>query len=122
MSSVRLNNDMLESRRDENVPMPLIREYFEDNGNAINSKGCVDAMKTTENMRIITLNVKGCRMRNNDRIKEMRESIGKHQIDVASLNEANTKWNTRNVDKIEKEMGKQEKERKLLQQIVNNGT
>ena len=122
MSSVRLNNDMLESRRDENVPMPLIREYFEDNGNAINSKGCVDAMKTTENMRIITLNVKGCRMRNNDRIKEMRESIGKHQIDVASLNEANTKWNTRNVDKIEKEMGKQEKEQKSSQQIANNGT
>ena len=114
MSSVRVNNDHLESRRDENVPMPLIRECFEDNGNVIKSKGHVDVMKTNENMRIITLNVKGCRIRNNDRIKEMRKSIGKHQIDVASLNEANTKWTTRNVDKIGKEMGKLGKGTKVM--------
>ena len=114
MSRVRVNNDQPENRRDENVPMPLIREHFEDNGNEIKNKGHVDTTKTNENMRIITLNVKGCRMRNNNRIKEMRESIGKHQIDVALLNEANAKWTTRNVDKIEKETEKIGKGTKVI--------
>ena len=94
--------------------MPLIRECFEDNGNVIKSKEHVDVMKATENMRIITLNVKGCRIKNNDRITEMRESIEKHQIDVALFNEANTKWTTRNVDKIEKEMRKIGKGTKVI--------
>ena len=100
MSRVRDNCDQPERRRDENMSMPLIREYFENNGNKVNSKGYTDVIKTNENMRIITLNVKGCRMRDNNRIKEIRESIRKYQIDVALFNKANTKWTIRNVNKI----------------------
>ena len=51
MSSGRSNNDQPESSREENVPMPLIRECFEHNRNVIKSKGCVDAMKTNEKMK-----------------------------------------------------------------------
>ena len=57
-------------------------------------------------MRMITLNVKGCRMNSTQRTRELRESIQKHQIDVALFTETNTKWNSRNVDKIEYEMEK----------------
>ena len=65
-------------------------------------------------MRVITLNTKGCRMRDNKRIKEIRESVEKYQIDVALFNEANTKWTMRNVDRIGKEMGKIGKETKVV--------
>ena len=91
MSRTRENNDQPERRRDENAPMPLINEYFESKGNQTKNKGHVDATKTNESMRVITLNVKGCRMQDNNRIKEMRESIEKNQIDVALFNEENTK-------------------------------
>ena len=58
--------------------MLLIREYFEDNGNEVNNKGYIDIIKTNENMRLITLNIKGYRIRDNNIIKEMRESIRKY--------------------------------------------
>ena len=61
-------------------------------------------MKLMENMRIVTLNIKGCRMNNIQRIKEIQESLEKHQIDIALLSESNTKWNTRNANILEKEM------------------
>ena len=102
MSRRNPNNDHQPDRREENLPSPLIREYFIDNGSEINNQRYVDNMKRIENMRIMTLNIKGCRMKNQNRIKEMRESIEKHQIDVVLFSEPNTKWNTRNLDKLEK--------------------
>ena len=114
MSSTRVNNDQLDrfirnknkKSRDENILRPLIREYFEDNRYEIKNKEYVDKIKINENIRIITLNVKGYRLRSNNRIKETRESIEKYQIDVALFNKTNTKKNIRNIDKIEKEMRK----------------
>ena len=98
------NNNHQPDSRGERLASPLIREYFIDNGSEINNKGYVDSNKRNENMRILTLNIKGCRMKNKNRINELRESIEKNQIDVALLSEPNTKWNTRNIDRLEQEM------------------
>ena len=86
MSSARDTYDQPERRRDKNIPMPLISEYFENNIHKINNKRYANIIKTSENMRVITLNAKGYRMRENKRIKEMRESIEKYQIDIALFN------------------------------------
>ena len=48
MSGVRDNYDQLERRRDENIPILLINEYFESNVHKINNKGYVDIIKTNE--------------------------------------------------------------------------
>jgi len=97
-------NELMPERRQDRTSQPSIREYFIEYGNEIRNKGFVDKIKMTENMRILSLNIKGCRLNNNQRIREIREAMEKKQIDVALLCEANTKWNTRNIDKIENEM------------------
>ena len=75
MSRRNQNNDHQPDRREENIPSPLIRDYFIDNGSEIKNQGYVNNTKRLENMRIITLNIKGCRMNNKHRIEEIRESI-----------------------------------------------
>ena len=104
MSRITTNDNFLPDSRDVSIPNPSIRDYFIEYGNAIRNRGYVDKVKLKENMRIVTLNIKGCQMKSNQRIREIRESIEKHQIDVALFSESNTKWNTRNCDKVEKEI------------------
>jgi len=106
MSSSNLRAEQQPDRREERLQSPSIRDYFIDNGKEIQNEGYIDEIKRIENMRIITLNIKGCRMKNQDRITEIRESMQKYQIDVALFSEPNTKWNTRNTDRIENEMRK----------------
>ena len=74
----------------------------------------MDKIKTNKNIRIIILNIQERRLRSNNRIKEIRGSIKKYQMDVALFNETNTKWSTRNADKIEKEMRKIGKGAKVI--------
>ena len=47
-------------RRGERLPRILISDYFNEQGKHIRNKGYIDEIKAVGNMRMITLNVKGC--------------------------------------------------------------
>ena len=68
--------------------------------------GHIDQIKSSNNVRILSMNAKGCNPNNVEKIATLEESIREKQIDIALLNEVNTKWNAINVDKIEKQMKK----------------
>ena len=65
-------------------------------------------------MRILALNMCGCRPEQVERIKELRASTEKHQIDMSLFNEANAKQNATNVERVEREMKKIRRGTKIL--------
>jgi len=86
----------------EKISHPTITEYFNDQIYEIKNKGYIDEVKMSNNLRIISMNIHGCRLENLTRINEIRDAIKKYEIDISLFNETNTKWNSINVGKIER--------------------
>ena len=57
----------------------------------IKHRGYIDDIKFNKNMRILTMNIHQCRLKQYDRLKTINESMKKY-----------TKWNTINVSRVEK--------------------
>ena len=91
------------------IPNPTIIDYCENDMNEMQHRGCVDEHKVNKNMRMIAMNMNGCRPEQTERLKDVKGAMEKYQIDVALFNEANTKWNTTNVSRVEKGMKKMKK-------------
>jgi len=70
----------------------------------IKYQGYIDNVKSLNNIRFLTLNMKGLDPWNNERIERFKMSVEKNDIDIMLLNEVNVKWNPLNVDKIEKNL------------------
>ena len=73
------------------LPNPTIKEYFKDNIYEINNKGYIDKDKMQNNLRILTMNIHGCRPEQYERLKAIKEAVTKYQVDISLFNEANTK-------------------------------
>ena len=79
---------------------------------AINNPGHIDSIKSSFNIRIMNLNFKGLSPKNNEKIERFMDSIGRYQVDIMNLNEANVKWAPANLDIISLKL------RKLRREIV----
>ena len=84
-------NVMNAMTREPRIPNPTISDYFQPDVCEMKHKGCTDDVKIDNNVRILTMNIHGCRLENNCRMKDIKESIKKHQIDVALFTESNAK-------------------------------
>ena len=58
------------------------------------------------NVRLLLLNPYGCRLNDTDKMNQLQKVIKNYDIDIVMLNEANAKWDTVNISKIEKWMKK----------------
>ena len=106
-SSQRDANEI--ENRNIRIPNPTITEYFNHNIYEIKNKGYIDEVKVQDNMRILSMNMHGCRPENYERLKEIKEALKKNQVDIALFNEANTKWNSYNISRIERVMRSMDK-------------
>ena len=71
---------------------PILQDYFpQQNENVIKYSGYIDEIKTSEIIRILLMNPKGCNPNNEEKIEILIESIKRLQLDVVLLNEVNTK-------------------------------
>ena len=77
---------------------------FMNRNDEIKYQGYIDNVKSLNNIRFLTLNMKGLDLWNNERIEMFKMSVEKNDIDIMLLNEVNIKWNPLNVDKIEKNL------------------
>ena len=68
--------------------------------NAMN-QGHVDKIKSNENVRILALNPRGLDPWNDQKMNMFVTSCKQHQIDIALLNETNTKWTPALLDQME---------------------
>jgi len=99
------STDAIEYKNQEhNVHNPTITEYFNRNIYEIRNKGYIDEVKIPSNLRILSMNIHGCRIEQQARLNDIKEAIKKYEIDISLFNEANTKWNSINISKIERIM------------------
>ena len=56
------------------------------------------------NIKILALNLYGFRVSNDSKIHIFKEVCRKYYLDVVLLNETNTKWNSKNIDKIKEKL------------------
>ena len=85
-------NEVVEiSMREPRISDLALADYFDANKHVINHRGHVDECKVSGKIRMLSMNVHGCRPENDERLQRIRTSIEKHQIDVALFNEASTK-------------------------------
>ena len=116
MSSNVINNNIAQpeylrntntNENESNIRLrnPSIREYFQKE-EEIKHDGYIDERKLRENIRILAFNPNGCNP--NDRVKmnHLKKAIEKYQIDIVMMNETNTKWDTVNVSKMERNIKK----------------
>ena len=93
---------------------PTIRQYFNEESNDSNNSGYIENMKVSRNVRILLLNPHRCRPHDNDKMHIIKQSIVKYQIDIVMLNETNTKWDTRNISKIEQQIREIDREALII--------
>jgi len=95
------NTNTNENESNIRLRNPSIREYFQKE-EEIKHDGYIDERKLRENIRILAFNPNGCNP--NDRVKmnHLKKAIEKYQIDIVMMNETNTKWDTVNVSKMER--------------------
>ena len=67
----------------------------------IKNEGYIDEVKLNNNMRILSMNIHGCRPEQYERLKSIRDALNTYQVDISLFNEANTKWNSINISKLE---------------------
>lgn len=79
-----------ENQNDIRLGNLTIREYFQIE-DEMQYEGCIDEMKLKENIRILALNPHGCNPNDNVKMNHLKKAIEKHQLDIAMLNETNTK-------------------------------
>ena len=70
----------------------------------IKNRGCVDKNKYKENTRILSININGLNLKNDEKLDQIIESCQKLQVDTIFITEPNIKWTTSNRDKIQKKM------------------
>jgi len=90
--------------RERKMTNPTITEYFNDQIYEMKNKGYIDEVKIPNTLRILSMNIHGCRPENQRRLDEIKEAIQKYEIDISLFNETNTKWNSINVGRIERVM------------------
>ena len=116
--STRLENSQDErrniQRRELRLLNPIIRDYFEENKYVIENEGYIDEVKMNGNIRILAMNIYGCKLSNRVKLDMIKTSLEKYQIDIALFNETNTKWNTVNINRIERELKKMDKEVQII--------
>ena len=78
----------------------LIHQYL-INDIEIRNEGYIDSIKDTNNVRIMSLNVKGLDPWKYEKMERFIDSCQRIQIDVMMLNEVNVKWIPANIDKME---------------------
>ena len=93
---------------------PTIREYFNEELNDSNNSRYIENIKVSRNIRILSLNPYGCRPYNNDKIYIIKQSILNYQINIVMLNETNTKWDSKNISKIEQQIREIDREASII--------
>ena len=76
---------------------PSVRDYFQNEDN-VKYEGCIDNIKLSGNIRILSLNPHGCKPNDISKMNELKNAIEKYNIDIIMMNETNTKWNTININ------------------------
>ena len=70
----------------------------------IRNEGYIDPIKHSNNIRIMSLNVKGLDPWKYEKIERFIESSNQNQIDIMMVSEVNVKWNPVNLDRMEQQM------------------
>ena len=75
--------------------------------------GRTDEIKLMDNVKSLTLNLRGCVPKDVSKTNMLTEATKRHQIDAVLLNEKNTKWSTTSVRRMEKTLKKITREAKM---------
>ena len=99
MSSIMRETDTPERNRMRQTNLNHMRQIP-----PITHPGYIDTIKSEENIRILSLNIREINPWNQYRMSLLKKSIHKHNIDIILLNETQLKWTLANRDKFNKEM------------------
>ena len=77
--------------RENRLPNPAITDYFYETMCNMKNKGYIDDVKNENNMRILSMNIHGYRLEQNELLKVIKDAMTKYQIDISLFNETNTK-------------------------------
>lgn len=92
-----------------------INQYFDQSENIrIENSGAITNLKAVGNMRVLSINPKGCVPNNQSKMNMLKEAIKKYQIDILMMNETNTKWNTINESRLERQMKSIDRENSIF--------
>ena len=86
--NIKRNNNIIRLER------LALREHLRtinENQNEKKYPRFLNASESGESMRMISMTVIGCNLKNKDKIKMLQESIKRFQIDIALFNEVKTK-------------------------------
>jgi len=97
------------SNNNERIPMltntPYLRDYFQQNeDNREFNVGYIDAIKSPGNVRMLSLNPHGFRPSDQRKVIMMQQAINRLAIDIVLLQEINTKWTSKNISQVERNM------------------
>ena len=99
MSRVNRETNTRPARNEIRQTQTRMNQFIEKDC-TINIPGHIDAIKSSFNIRIMNLNVKGLSLKNNEKIERFMDSIERYQVDIMHLNEVNVKWTPTNLDTI----------------------
>ena len=101
------SQSQLEDSRNQNQQIEITQ--FMSRNNQIKHRGYIDKTKLEENTRILSFNLNSINPQDNMKITMLLQAIKSYQIVIAMLNEINIKWSPQNLDKIEKELKKEQR-------------
>jgi len=113
ISSTTNNSVQPEERRNIINHQTRINQYINQSNNIIH-QGYIDNVKMSENTRILSINPNGINPWDDIQNNMINQSFQQKQIDIALFNETNMKWTPTNLDKIEYEFKKNNREVKVI--------
>ena len=101
ISSTTGNNEIvpeLIERQTNNIMHPRLsnetnisQHCMQNNNESVENNGGVTNLKAVGNVRVMSINPKGCKPSNQSKMLMLKESIEKYQIDILMMNETNAK-------------------------------
>ena len=80
----------------------------------IRNRGAISPIKESKNVRLLSINPHGCVPNNESKMEMLKAAIHRLQIDIILMNEVNTKWNTCNLGRIERQIKGVDRESKII--------
>ena len=93
--------------------MNNIHNYFENNDESTN-RGAISLIKEPSKVRLLSINPHGCVPNNEVKMGMLKEALKRLQIDILLMNEVNTKWNTLNISRMERQMKEVDREHNIV--------